>query len=149
MDAFLKEVTDFDLAGGSLRECGEKWCKGFKCNATGFRKTSTTGNVYYKLGPKKQPHLSVQNITAIKSRFISSSTDVQKLEHLRKTCLVYYNYFLKDMAKCRFFVLLKGDLHCFRSIGQSLSKNHTEALPAERGVQFLGLGAMGGGMSIA
>ena len=30
-------------------------------------------------------------------------------------------------------------------LGQSLSKNHTEALPAERGVQFLGLGATGGG----
>ena len=96
-------------------------------------------------GPKKQPHLSVQNITAIKSRFISSSTDVQKLEHLRKTCLVYYNYFLKDMAKCRFFVLLKGDLHCFRLI--FIKESHRGA-PCRTWRAILGPRRDGGGGNV-
>ena len=39
-----------------------------------------------------------------------------KIRTFVQDIFVYYTYFLKDMAKFRFFVLLKGDLHCFRSI---------------------------------
>ncbi len=120
-------VTDFDLAGGHFENGTEKWCqqkvffgfKYFKCNATGFRKTSTTGNVYYiyntvgwfrrfiwgkfstmiwcrSIGPEKQPHLWVQNI--LKRNQIS----IYKVIHCCATTFLLFSFtiFLWKTTKC-------------------------------------------------